>query len=75
MHYFLFKFTLVLNSILLFWKLLLFEFLLRISETSLWSTSARNVKMLDVNQLLILFSGMLTYSEQRPFYLTVFIML
>jgi hypothetical protein len=35
MHCFLFKFTLVLNSVLLFWKLLVFELLLGTSETAL----------------------------------------
>jgi hypothetical protein len=44
MHYFLFKFTLVLNSVFLFWKLLLFEFLLGSSETAFFSvcSSSKN---------------------------------
>jgi hypothetical protein len=37
MHSFLYKFTLVVNSVLLFWKLLVFEFLLCILETLLCS--------------------------------------
>jgi hypothetical protein len=37
MHSFLFKFTLVLNSALLFWKCLVFEFLLAISDIALFS--------------------------------------
>jgi hypothetical protein len=57
MHYPVFKFTLVLNSVLLFWKLWLFEFLLGISESFLCSMAAFRVKIvprLDELQLLIL---------------------
>jgi hypothetical protein len=56
MHSYLLKFTLVLNSALLFWKLLVSEFLLGISETLLCSVSAPHVKivpLLDVRQLLM----------------------
>jgi hypothetical protein len=55
MHCSLFKFTLVLNSVLLFRKLLVFEFLFDIMETSRCSLSAVKVKigpLLDVLQLL-----------------------
>jgi hypothetical protein len=45
MHCFLFKFTLVLNSVLLFWKLVVFEFLLGTSETLLCSMAAPQVKI------------------------------
>jgi hypothetical protein len=48
MHSFLFMFTLVLNSVRLFWKLLVFEFLLGISETSLCSTSTPKVKIVSL---------------------------
>jgi hypothetical protein len=45
MHCFLFKFTLSLNSVLLFWKLLVFEFLPGILETLLCSVSAPQVRI------------------------------
>jgi hypothetical protein len=63
---FLLKFTLVWNSALPFWKLLVSEFLLGIPETLHCSTSAPHVKivpLLDVHQLLMS-AGTLTYSEQ-----------
>jgi hypothetical protein len=66
MHSSFFKFTLALNSDLLFWKLLFFAFLLGISETFVCSVSALRVKialLLDVCHLLLLFSGTLTYVE------------
>jgi hypothetical protein len=44
MHSYLFKCTLVLNSVL-FWKLFVFEFLLGISETFLCSISDTHVKI------------------------------
>jgi hypothetical protein len=75
---FLLKFTLVLNSALLFRKLLVFEFLLGISEISHCSMSAPYVKivpLLDVHQLLILFAGTLTHSEPRKVSLVTFYML
>jgi hypothetical protein len=75
MHSFLFEFTLVLNSVLVFWKLLAFLFLLRISEALLHSMSVPHVKivpLLDVHQLLMLFAGMLTYSEPGTFSLIIF---
>jgi hypothetical protein len=73
---FLFKFTLVLNSALLFWKLLASEFLLGISETLHCSVSAPHVKfvpLLDVRQLLMLFAGTSTYSEPVTLFLIVFL--
>jgi hypothetical protein len=45
MHSFLFKFALVLNSVLLFWKLLVFEILLGIAEILLCSVSVPHVKL------------------------------
>jgi hypothetical protein len=74
-QFFLFKFALVLNSALLFWKLLVFGFLLGRSETLLCSMSAPHVKivpLLDVHQLLMLSLGTLTYSEPRTFFLIIF---
>jgi hypothetical protein len=75
MHSFLLKSTLVLNSVVPFWKLLVSEFLLGISETLHCSMSALRVKivpLLDVHQLLILFAGTLTYSEPETFTLIIF---
>jgi hypothetical protein len=75
MFCFLFKFTLALRSVPVFWKLLAFEFLLGISETLLCSTSAPRVKivpLLDVRQLQMLFGGALTYSEPRTFSVIIF---
>jgi hypothetical protein len=74
MHSFLFKFTLVLSSVLLFWKLLVFEFLLCISETLHCSVSAhvQLVPLLDMHRLVMLFAGTLTYSEPRAFPLIIF---
>jgi hypothetical protein len=65
----LFKFTLALNSALPFWKLLVSEFLLGISETLLRSTSAPQVKIVS---LLMLFVGTLTYVEPKLFFLIIF---
>lgn len=45
MHSFLFKFTLFLNSVLLFWKLLVFEFPLGMLKTLVCSVSAPLVKI------------------------------
>jgi hypothetical protein len=45
MHFFLLKSTVVLNPALLFWKLLVSEFLLGISETLHCSMSAFQVKI------------------------------
>jgi hypothetical protein len=75
MNSLLFKFALVLNSVLLFWKLLVFEFLLGISEILLCTYSVPHVKtvrLLDAHQLLILFAGTLKYSEPRTFPLIIF---
>jgi hypothetical protein len=63
---FLFKFTLVLNSALPFWKLLVSEFLLGIPETLHCSMSAPHltiVPLIDVHQLLMLLAETLTYSS------------
>jgi hypothetical protein len=76
MHSFLLKSILVLNSALPFWKLLVSEFLLGISETLHCSMSAPQVKivpLLDVRQLLMLCAGTLTYSEPKTFNLIIFI--
>jgi hypothetical protein len=75
MHSFLFKFTFVLNSTLPFWKLLISEFLLGVSETLLCSMSALHVKivpLLDVHQLLMLFACTLKYSGPMIFSLIIF---
>jgi hypothetical protein len=75
LHCSLFKFALFLNSVLVFWKLLIFEFLLGISETSLCSTSVPKVKivpLLDVLQLPMLFARMFTYLETKLFSLIIF---
>jgi hypothetical protein len=75
MQSFLLKSTLVLNSALPFWKLLVSEFLLGTSETLLCSMSALQVKivpLLDVHQLLMLFAGTLTHSEPEKFTLIIF---
>jgi hypothetical protein len=70
-----FKFILVSNSALLFWKLLASEFLLGISETLLCSMSAPRVKivpLLDVHQLLILSAGKLTYLDSGTFSFVIY---
>jgi hypothetical protein len=41
---FIFKFTLVLNSVLLFWKLLVFQFVLGMSDALLYSMSCSSCK-------------------------------
>jgi hypothetical protein len=72
---FLFQFTLILISVLPSWISLAFEFLLGISETFLCSMSAPRVRTahpLNMNQLLMLFAGTLTYSETRKFSLIIF---
>jgi hypothetical protein len=69
------KFTVVLNSVLLFWKLLAYEFLLGTSEILLCSVSAPQadiVPLLDALQLLMLFAGILTYLEPNLFSLIIF---
>jgi hypothetical protein len=75
MHCFLFKFTVALNSVLLFWKLLVFEFPLGISETLLCSMSAPQVKivpLLHAYHPLMFFAGTLTYLEPKPLSVIVF---
>jgi hypothetical protein len=65
----------VLHAVLLFRKLLVFEFLLGISGGLLCSMSAPHVKivpLLDVRQLLMLFAGAMTYLETRTFFLIIF---
>jgi hypothetical protein len=67
---FLLKFTLVQNSARPFWKLLVSEFLLGISETlhcSMFSLHVKILPLLDVHQLLILFAGMLMYLKPGTF--------
>jgi hypothetical protein len=73
MHGFLFNFNVVTNSVL-FWKLLVFGFLLGTSETLLCSMSAPQVKifpLLDSLQLLM-FAGTMTYLEPKLFLLIIF---
>jgi hypothetical protein len=68
------RFSLVSNSALPFWKLLVSEFLLGISVTLLCSMSALHVKivpLLDVHQLLMLSARALTYLEPGMFSLIV----
>jgi hypothetical protein len=75
MTFSLFKFTLVLNSVRLFWKLLAFVALLGTSETFLCSTFALQLKtvlLLDVLQLLILSKGTLMSLEIIMFPLNTF---
>jgi hypothetical protein len=63
-------FILVSKSALLFWKLLVSEFLLGISEILHCSMSAPYLKiipLLDVHQLLMLFAETLTFSEPGTF--------
>jgi hypothetical protein len=75
MHSFLLKTTLVLNSALPLWKLLVSEFLLGILETLHCSMSALQVKivpLLGTHQLLMLFARTLTYSEPDTFTLIHF---
>jgi hypothetical protein len=78
MHWFLFKLTLILNSVHLFWKLVVFEFLLGVSVTFLCSLSALKVKIVplqDALQLLMLFVGTLAYLEPKLFILINFIVM
>jgi len=66
MHFSLSKYTLVLNSVRLFWKLLVFVSLLGTSETFLCSTFAlilNPVLLLDALQLLMLSAGILISLE------------
>jgi hypothetical protein len=75
MHSFLLKSTFILNSALSFWKLLVSEFLLGVSETWHCSMSAVQVEIvppLDAHQLLMLFAGTLTYSEPKTYILIIF---
>jgi hypothetical protein len=67
MHSVLFKFVLVLNYVLMFWKLLVFEFLLGISEIFLCSIFAL---LLDVHRLPI-FARTLTYLEPTTYSLII----
>jgi hypothetical protein len=74
MHSFFLMSIVVLNSALLFWKLLDSEFLLGISETLQCSMSALQVKivsLLDAHQPQILFARTLTYSELETFALII----
>jgi hypothetical protein len=68
MWYSSFQFNLALNSVLLFWKLLVFEFLLGVSQNFVCSVSvflAKTVILLDALQLLVLFVGTLIYFEPK----------
>jgi hypothetical protein len=69
MHSSSFKLTVALNSALLFWKPLVFEFLLGISGISLCSMSVcspgKTVLLLDALQLLVLFAGTHVYLEEK----------
>jgi hypothetical protein len=72
---FLLNFILVSISALLFWKLLVSEFLFGISEISHCSMSAPRVQivpLLDVHQLLRLFAETLMYSELGTFSFVIF---
>jgi hypothetical protein len=72
---FCFKFILVSNSALLFWKFFTSEFLLGISETFLCSLSAPRVKivpLLDVHQLLTLSVRKLTYLDSGTFSFVIY---
>jgi hypothetical protein len=72
---YLLKFTLVSKSALLFWKLLVSEFLLSISEILHCSMSAPRVNIVplpDVHQLLMLFAETLTNSEPGIFSSVIF---
>jgi hypothetical protein len=66
---FLLKFALVSKFALLFWKLLVSEFLLGISEILHCSmcTHVETVPLLDVHQLLMLFAETFKYSEPGTF--------
>jgi hypothetical protein len=70
-----FKFTFAINSGILFWKLLLFKYLLSISENFPCSISALQVKtvlLLDALHLIMLFVGMMAYVEPKMFLLIIF---
>jgi hypothetical protein len=72
---FLLKFYLVSKSALLFWKLLVSELLLDISEILHCSMSAPRVQivpLLDVHQLLKLSAETLTFSEPGTFTSVIF---
>jgi hypothetical protein len=75
MRFSLFKFTLVLSSDRLFWKLLAFVSLLGTSETLFCSTFALQLKtvlLLDALQLLMLSAGTLISLEDKMFPLIIF---
>jgi hypothetical protein len=69
-----FTFTWALNSVFLFWKLLVFEFLLCTSEIFcvVSALQARIVLLLDALHPLMLFVGTFTYLEPKLFLLIVF---
>jgi hypothetical protein len=75
MHYSLSKFTVVWNTALPFWKLSVFESVLGISETFLYSVSAlylKTVFLQDVHQLLMLCAVTLMYLKHILFLLVMF---
>jgi hypothetical protein len=75
MHFSLFKFTLVLNSVHLFWKRLVFVPLLLNSETLLcymFALQLKTVLLLDALQHLMLSAGTLISLEDKMFPLFIF---
>jgi hypothetical protein len=75
MHISMFKFTLALNSVRLFWKLLPFVSLLGTSESFLCSVFALQLKtvlLVDVLQLLMLSAGTLMSLEDKMSPLNIF---
>jgi hypothetical protein len=75
MHCSLLQITLAVNSSLAFWKMLVFEFLLSISENFLYSMTdvlLNIVLLLEELQVLMLFVVALTYLEPKVFLLIKF---
>jgi hypothetical protein len=70
---FLLKFSLVLNSVLLFLKLLVSEFLLGTLHCSMSAPHVKIIPLLDVHQLLMLSARTLTYLEPGTFSSIIFI--
>jgi hypothetical protein len=71
---FLFKFIVVLNSVLPFWKMFAYEFLLGASEILPCSVSAPQadiVPLIDALHLLMLFARVLTYLEPNLFSINI----
>jgi hypothetical protein len=75
MHFYLYKLTLVLNSVRLFWKLLVFVSLLGTSETflcSMFALQSKTVLLLDALKLLMLFAGTLISLEDKMTPMNIF---